>query len=289
VNIAWYLGPLGAMRQIPDPQDPMQVDPALLGGVKTSLGGVVTVDRVARSRIRSWPMTWPYLTEDDLVYLQLVADGLVPGPLRLIDPWCRNRLPQRVATGGSVSRSAVDFTQAGGSAPIWVALTDPPAGAPTRGAISWQRTTTAAGSLTTTNVVDRVPLILGEQIRASIWVRGATIQASAAVDAWDASNTSARTSGTATTLAATGWTQLSVTYTAAAGRISATPVIAVASGQAVSTLQATGWMISAADQPVAWTSIGGAPTVVPGELTNAYALFNNQRHSWSMTLRESLV
>jgi hypothetical protein len=285
--IAWYLGPLGAMVSIPLPQAPMDVAPALLGGVHTSLMGVVTVDRLALPR--SWPMVWPYLTEDELVYLEMVGRGVVPGPLRLIDPMRRNRLAGRVATGGSLSRSAVDFTQTGGSTPTWLAVTDPPATVPVRGVISWQRTTTAAGSLTTANTVDRVPLITGEQVVATVWARGAAIQASAAVDAWNVSNSASRTTGTAATLNATTWTQLSVTYTPVSGRISGSPVLVVASGQAASTLQATGWMISPADQSTAWAPGGGSPTVVAGELAQTYNLFNVPRHTWSMTLRESLV
>lgn len=282
----WYLGPVGNLREIPAPQDPAEVTPALVGGVHESLTGSVTVDRLAQPR--TWALEWPNLPEDDLTYLEAIGYGLVTGPLRLLDPMRRNRLPVEVASGGSVSRSAEAFTQTGGEDPTWAAVTDPPTSAPVRGTISWERASTAAASLTTADETDRVPVVEGEELRASIWVRGAAVDAAAGVDAWNTAGSAARTTGTATTLHATTWTQLTVTYTAASGRVTVSPVLVVASGQAASTLHATGWQVSLAAEPVTWAPGGGAPTVVAGELANSYKLMDTPRHSWSMTLRESV-
>lgn len=284
----WYLGPLGALVVIPNPTDPLDASPVLLGGVHQSLSGMITVDRLAQPR--TWAMEWPYLAEDSLTYLEMVGRGLVTGPLRLIDPMRRNRLPVRVASGGSVSRSAIDFTQTGGSAPTWVPVTDPPVTVPVRGATSWQRTTAGAASLTTANAADRAPLVTGEQVRVSCWARGAAIQAAAAYDTWTTGNVPTRVVGTPATLATTTWTQLATTYTVAAGQVSQSPAINVASGQAASTLQVTGWQISAASEPVTWAIGGGAPTVIAAELTHSYAfLLAGPAHSWTMALREAAV
>lgn len=281
----WYLGPVGGLVAIPAPEEGAEVSPALIGGVHESISGVVTVDRLAQPR--AWQLRWPTLPEDDLTYLEAVGRGLVTGPLRLVDPMRRNRLPVEVASGGSVSRSAEAFTQTGGSTPTWVAVTDPPSAARVRGAVSWQRTTTAAASLTTANDADRVPVNEGDQVRASMWVRNAAIQAAAALDAYDAAGAAARTTGTATTLSVGTWTRLSVTYIVASGRVSTRPVLAVASGQSASTLHATGWQISLASEPDGWAPGGGAPTVIAGELAHTYRLFDIPRHTWSMTLRET--
>lgn len=267
----WYLGPVGALTEIPAPASGLDASPELIGGAYRSLNGQVTVDRLAQPR--SWPMRWEALTEDQSTYLRLVGLGLIRGPLRLVDPEQRNRLPVEAASGGSYSRTADAFTQTGGSTPTWVAVTDPPTTAPVRGAISWERTTTGAASLTTTNDEDRVPVVEAEELRASIWVRGAAIDAAAAIDAWDSADSATRTTGTAATLSTTTWTQLTVTYTVASGRVSVTPVLVVASGQTASTLSVTGWQISLSSEATTWTVGGGTPTVVAGsELTDTYVL-----------------
>lgn len=282
----WWLGPVGSLVSIPAPAAPMDLSAPLIGGEFESLDGTVTVDRLAQHR--AYQAEWGYLTEDQLTYLELVGRGLVTGPLRLVDPMRRNRLSVDVATGGSVTRSVAAFTQTGGSTPTWVAITDPPTAARTRGVVSWQRTTTAAGVLTTTLTADRVPLITSEQIRASVWARGAAIQASCGVDAWNAAGSSTRTLGTATTLHATTWTQLTVTLTPATDRVSASVLLNVASGQAAATLQTTGWMLSAATETTTWAPGGGAPTVLAtSELAQTYNLFDQPRHTWAMTLRET--
>lgn len=283
----WYLGSVGNMVAIPDPDGPADIGMELRGGVHQSLTGATTVDRVAVPR--SWPLQWTRLDEDTVTYLELIGHGLVKGPLRLIDPMRRNRLPRRIATGGSLRRSVADFTQTGGSAPTWAAVTGPPATVPVRGAISWQRTTTAAASLTTAAAGDRVPVIVGELIRVSCWVRNATTQAAVALDAWDSAGAAARTTGTATTLSVSTWTQLTVNYTVASGRVSLSPALVVASGQAASTLHATGWQISMQSDPLTWTLGGGTPVVVASELSQGYALLDVPRLTWKMTLRESVV
>lgn len=267
----WHLGPVGALTEIPAPASNLDVSPELIGGAYRALSGQVTVDRLAQPR--SWAMRWEALTEDQYTYLRLVGLGLIRGPLRLLDPEQRNRLPVEVASGGSYSRTADAFTQTGGEDPTWAAVTDPPTTAPVRGAISWERTTTGAASLTTADDEDRVPVVEGEELRASIWVRGAAIDAAAAIDAWDSADSSTRTTGTAPTLGTTTWTQLTVTYTVPSGRISVSPVLVVASGQAASTLSATGWQISLSSEATTWTTGGGTPTVVAGsELTDTYVL-----------------
>lgn len=267
----WYLGPVGALTAIPAPAVDLEVSPEFIGGVHRALSGSVTVDRIAQPR--SWPLKWAALTEDQANYLRLVGLGLVRSPLRLIDQELRNRLPVDVASGGSYTQSVDSFTQTGGSTPTWVAITDPPSAVPARGVVSWQRTTTAAGVLTTANSYDRVPLITSEQIRVSLWARGAAIAASAGYDLWNAAGSNSRANGSTSTLHATNWTQLSVTVTPASDRIELSPLLNVASGQSASTLQTTGWMVSPSSASTTWTAGGGAPTVVAGsELTETYIM-----------------
>src|ERR1051326_3589204 len=133
--LTWYLGPIGNLVQIPAPAKPAEVPHAIPGGVLEALGGAVTVDRTGYAA-RSWRMEWPYLTEDNLTYLEAVGNGLVKGPLRLLDPMRRNRLPRRIAAAGSLRRSATDFTKTVGNTPTWggAAGSAPPGrGPPPRG------------------------------------------------------------------------------------------------------------------------------------------------------------
>lgn len=267
----WYLGPVGSLAEIRAPAKDLEVSPEFVGTVHRSLGGAPTVDRVAQPR--KWPLSWQALTEDQATYLRLVGQGLVPGPLRLLDPELRNRLPVQIASGGSYKRSAAGFTQSGGSDPAYQAFTDPPATVPVRGAVSWTRTGTGAASLTTAAASSRVPLIPSEQVRVSTWARGTAIQVSIGYDAWNAAGTADRTLSGTTTLNVSTWTYLDLTYTPPADRISLSPVLDVASGQAASTTQTTGWQVAPASAPTTWAPGGGAPTVVAGsELTETYLL-----------------
>lgn len=247
------------------------MSPEFVGGVHRALSGSVTVDRIAQPR--RWPLKWAALTEDQAMYLRLVGLGLVRSPLRLIDQELRNRLSVDVASGGSYTQSVDSWTQTGGSAPTWLAITDPPSTVPVRGVVSWQRTTTAAGVLTTANSADRVPLIPSEQVRISLWARGAAISVSAGYDAWNAAGSASRANGATSTLHATNWTQVSTTYTPPSDRIELSPLLNVASGQSASTLQTTGWMVSPSSASTSWAVGGGAPTVVAGsELTETYIM-----------------
>lgn len=286
----WYLGPVGACREIPPPLRGVEVSRESAGEVLTSLGGVRTQFR--RSQPRSWPLSWPTLSEDELTHLRLVGLGLVSGPLRLLDPMVRNLLPVQVATGGSYDRDTSRFSVTGGSSSSWVPVTDPPATVPVRGVISWVRAGTGAATLTTSDAADRVPLIPGRTVRLSTWARGTAIAVSAAANAWDAAGAAAVTTGTAATLHATDWRWLAVDYTPTAGRVSASPALSAASGQAVSTVQTTGWQVAfadqLADQPQDWTEGGGAPEIlVDPEPKLAYPRW--RRYAYEMLLRERRV
>lgn len=289
MSSGWYLGPVGALREIPAPLRGLEVARELLGAVTESLGGGRTLYR--RAQPRSWPLSWPTLSEDELTYLRAVGLGLVSSPLRLIDPMVRNLLPVQVASGGSYRRDTSRFAVTS-STMGWVPVTDPPPAVPVRGAISWVRATTAAATLTLSDTADRVPLITGRRVRFSTWARGTTIAVAAAVNAYNAAGSAATTTGTAITLHATEWRYLTVDYTPPADRISAAPVLSAASGQAASTVPTTGWQVAfvdrPAEQPQDWTEGGGAPEVLAGsELTDTYERW--RRHRFGLLLLERRV
>jgi hypothetical protein len=272
------------LREIRAPTTDLDTTPEFLGAVHTGLSGNRTVDRLAQPR--RWPCKWPALTEDETTYLRMIGLGLVRGPLRLVDPEIRNRLPVNIAAPGAYKQSAADFSQTGGSTATWLAITDPPTAVPVRGVVSWQRLTTAAGALTTASTVPRVPVVPSELVRVFCYARGAAIQAAAAVDGFNTAGASTRTTGTAATLHATNWTYLEVTVTPAGDRVELAPLLVVASGQAAATLQTTGWQIAPASAPVLWTPGGGAPVVVAGsELNDVYIMIAT--HGFGLLLLET--
>lgn len=282
----WYLGPSGALVAIPPPLLGPDASPDLIGKVSTSLNGARTLYRAAQPR--TWQLQWFMLTEDQTNYLQLVSRGLVGSPVRLVVGEIRNRLPVRVAAGGSYSRSAVDFLGVTSLPPVWVP-TSTPASVPVSGAVSWTRTSTALAWLTLMSSDDRVPLVSGEQIRMSCWARGDAVQVSAAVDLWDAAGDAGlltgRITGTAATLDLVNWTYLEVVTTPAAGQIEASPVVVIQAGQAASTIQVTGFQIAPASAPTTWTMGGGAPIVLAGaKVSEVYVL--DDRRQLDLTLLE---
>lgn len=286
----WRLGALGSLTEIPPPADPTDVAHDLVGGEHVSLGGVATVDRAAWAR--SWQMEWPALDEDQAAYLEAVGLGLVPGPLRLLNPQRRNRLHQQVASGGSLRRSTERWETVGGGTVAWAAT---PAPVPVRGALTWGIPDSigtdvylASGN---TSVVNRVPLVPGETVRISCWARRDAVAASVRVGAGihDTAGAVASTvDGTVTALTTT-WAQLSVTYAVPGdgSRISLAPYLRAGS-QPATTVRATGWQAALATDPTAWTPGGGAPVVVASALRQTYHLYlAGVTHGWQMTLREA--
>lgn len=263
----WYLGPVGALVAIPAPARGIDSSPGLVGKVSVSLNGTQTLYRAAQPR--TWNCQWNGLTEDQSNYLRMVGHGLVRSPLRLIDGEIRNRLPLRVATGGSYSKSAVDFglghfTSA--STPTWVAITDPPAMVLVRGAVSWDRTGTGVADLTIANSTDRVPLLPTlEQIRLSMWVRGTAINVFPSLDVYDASGNATHVyGGSSTLLDPVVWKNVTFTYTPGSTDAEVAPALHIQAGEAVSTIQTTGWQIAPSAASTVWAVGGGAPTVLAG-------------------------
>jgi hypothetical protein len=287
VASGWFLGPISDCRPIPAPIRGMAVNRESPGTVVRSLAGTTTRYQVPAPR--TWRLAWPTMTEDELTYLRAAGLGLTASPLRLVDPMVTNLLPVQVASGGSYRRDVSRFTVTGGSGMSWVAISDPPPGVPVRGGVSWVRNTTAAATLTLSDVSDRVPL-LGRGQRWSCWVRGTAIAVGAAMNIWDAAGALTTTAGSSITLDPVAWRYLEQVYTPTTGKISTAPVLSIAAGQAVSTVVTTGWQMGWADVMVSgapWTEGGGAPEVVVTALEHAYARW--RRYALALTLAERKV
>lgn len=190
-DVCW-VGPLGRMLPLPDvaPSGGTAVGVTRIGSIHRALAGGLTVDTFARKR--SWVWSWDMLLEEQLPFLEALQYGTIPGPLRLIDPRRFNRLPEDIASGGSVSGSNTMFGTDAGSACYWHPLTDattadistlPPAPM-LRGFQEWQVLAPVADPATNYvrirnphDTVDsrwKVPVLPGETIRLSTWVLGPT-------------------------------------------------------------------------------------------------------------------
>lgn len=257
----WRVGPLGSLIALPSPGVRSGIETAdeRIGGISTGLDGTRTRDTLAIKR--RWTMSWPAATSQTRALLRALARP-VWGPLRLIDPHETNRLPADASAGGSESLTADAFTPTTGTA-TWVPITDPPAGLPLRGAIAWTRTSTAAGQLTVAAGQDheRVPLITGQQITLSGYVRGTSGAVTLGYHAWDPAGAAASAQTAAVALDPVAWTQLALPYTPVAGRVSLSGLLDIAAGQAAGTVQTTGWQINLGPAATAWQLGGGCPEI----------------------------
>jgi hypothetical protein len=85
------------------------------------------------------------LTTRQAKYVEALHHNLIPGPLYLIDPNRPNRLPEQIATGGTVKRNPTGFIGSNTTLTVWRPLTAAPAPQSTlpsspmlRGCLEWQ-------------------------------------------------------------------------------------------------------------------------------------------------------
>lgn len=267
----FYLGPAGALQPLPVIEASEQVEATRdpVAAITTSLAGGRTRDVLGRSRGR-WVLPWVQLTPGQLAVLSALRAGRLGTPLRLVDPERPNLIHPNLATGGSEEQSSAGWPVTAPGYTTWAAITDPPAGVTALGALSWSRPTTAAGDLTPGRLGHpyRVPALLGQSVRLSLWVRATSGVLTAALGADDFDSAGAVT--TTVPAAATvpsSWTELTYTWTPTAGRVSVAPVLRIPSGQPTSTVQLTGSqaVYGTAAQP--WSEGGGAPVVLVDSLT----------------------
>lgn len=177
-----FVGPLGRMLALPDVKSdtPPNVSTARIGGVHRALAGGITVDTFARKR--TWTWQWDLLMDKQLALVEAIQFGTIRGPLRLIDPRRYNRLPEDVASAGSVSGTARAFLTDNNSAAYWRPLSrltnvERESLGPWRlldGAMEWQVLTPGANYLRArdaryTDQLWRVPVLPGEPLEFSCW------------------------------------------------------------------------------------------------------------------------
>lgn len=107
--MAHFLGPLGALREIPCPKVGRTVETSRGGSERVALGGVRVVQKSARA-----PRTWAlelgsWSAPEQVAYLAACASGVVPGPLflHLGEAAQTNMLPASFAAPGSMGLTSL--------------------------------------------------------------------------------------------------------------------------------------------------------------------------------------
>lgn len=177
----FYVGPLGGMLPLPGVESGVDTPLTVIGGTHTSLTGSITRDRFGYKR--AWVWTYPMLTERQARHIEALQRNLVPGPLFLIDPRRPNRLPEQIASGGSLMRTPTGFIGSNTTSCLWRPLTYPAATAATlpaspilRGCLEWQLLATGGASLEFAGYAadgrHNVPVLPDETLEVSVWASG---------------------------------------------------------------------------------------------------------------------
>lgn len=294
----FWVGPLGSLRALPDVAAEVKVPVTRIGGMHRALAGGLTVDTFARKR--AWTWSYDTLLSTQLAYLEALQYGNIPGPLRLIDPHRFNRLPEDIASGGSVTRSNAGFFTDSGSFAYYHPLTDVTTAdvstlgpsALLRGCQEWLISVPGADNFFRpydaqwADVRLRVPVLPGETLRLSVWLLGPSTAQIALNAGWhNAAGARYRVDPLVglTALALDHWQLFTGDIVVPSdGAVSVYPVLETDSTHvaANTSIYTTGWQVSVPDPSLepagrytfhcdpedvsgGWHIGGGAPYVVP--------------------------
>jgi hypothetical protein len=177
----FYVGPLGRMMNLPGVESGVDTPLTVIGGTHTSLTGAFTRDRFGYKR--SWTWAYPVLGPRQAQLVEALQRNLVPGPLYLIDPRRPNRLPEQIASGGSLMRTPTGFIPSNNSTFLWRPLSYPgatqaslPASSILRGCLEWQHLTSGGSYISLAGKAldgrHNVPVLPRETLEVSLWATG---------------------------------------------------------------------------------------------------------------------
>lgn len=249
VSTQFYVGPIGGLLALPDVQGDVDAPLERIGGSSRSLMGRQWRDTLGFQR--SWSWSWDTLLPEQVVAVEALAYGIVPGPLRLLDPYRSNRLTEQVASGGSVTRSARGFAvTVGGIQYRAVRLIAPNVTTLVpwrllRGCQEWMRPTAGDGVLYLPgNTLDgtwRLPVVEGERLRFSAWLAGQSGVAPRLgwVEYDRAGVATAYQTPTGLPLNSTTWQQGTTEFIPAAGTVAVSPRLSLPAGTAAGSVFVT--------------------------------------------------
>jgi hypothetical protein len=217
-----YLGPLGMIQTLPEPEQAPTIERAQEGGIHQLLSGHRAVDDTL-FRPRNWTLSWEVLTEEEFSLLSSIRQkAFGPPPFALIDPQQRNYFTGNQSGGGDplgttegwalVSGTSLGVSRAqqhtGLKSFQWIVTAN------NQDVISGAATT-VTGALT--DLYKDIPVVPGLVYMVSMWVRPNAASTSLQMRfAWhDRTGAFISTTGAATNaLTANTWQQIQSTSTA---------------------------------------------------------------------------
>lgn len=299
LDLLHYVGPLGALLPLPDVASAIDTPLSVIGGTHISLTGYVTRDRFGFKR--SWTWTYPMLGVHQAQFVEALQTNLVPGPLYLIDPRRINRLPQQIASGGSLLTSPDGFIPSNTAVCYWRPLTYVTA-APTStlpasrllsGCLEFATLTSDPAGLELAGYAPdgrlNVPVLPNEPMTVSAWATGQNgVQVTSTVTVYDATGAVLNTvTSVPTSLALATWAPVSVDVftdpTAAYVRLSFAfsadvpgstflTALQVANADAPETVARLTENCDFGDLTGGWRLGGGAPQVITDVGSSSYVL-----------------
>ncbi|MEV1294432.1 hypothetical protein [Pseudonocardia sp. NPDC049635] len=301
MDTGFYVGPLGLLLPLPDVSSAVEVATDRIGSSSRSLMGRQWRDTLGYQR--TWTWKWLDLLPSQLPYVEALSTGMVPGPLRLIDPRRANRLPEQVASGGSRSRSPDGFAVTSGGLTyrnLRSVEPDPATLGPRallRGCIEWGRSAGGDGLLypvTPDGEPWQVPVLPEQPLELSCWVAGkAGLTVGIVWDEYDedgnASSHSSDADGDEVELQSGAWQQLVVNVLPSDLSAGLVPMLMTPPGAPSGVVLTTAWQVAALDaeeppvglwsgrvpveQAAGWRIGGGAPFVVADPIASTYVRY----------------
>jgi len=174
--VTYYLGALGALAALPDPEAGLSLTPERIGSPHQLLSGAKVRDTIGYSR--QWQLSWTAITLAQYGLLEGFYYGFTGGgPYYFVDDEQTNLLPLNVSTGtdttgattGAVAGSNVALFSSTGAATSWNSLGGP---FPANGTLTLGHnlsTSVVAGNVIS-KLASAVPVVAGATYTASVYV-----------------------------------------------------------------------------------------------------------------------
>lgn len=266
----WYLGAPGDMRELFAPEMDIDITEERYGGVFQGLSGARSVDVTGFRQRLTFDMKW--VDPAEYVWYEALYRRLIPGTLRLINPLKKNRLSQESSMGqwGGYTTNGLSLTS-GSMTRLW----DWPSTAPPIALSTNRWGARVSGAVFRTDETKRIPVIAGETITASVWLKSTVAHSvTLAIDWADRLGAGTAASTTSVVSVTTAWQRFALTAAVPAG----THLVTFA-GYSFTTnnLDVGPLQLESGASATSWEMGGGAPSVVIDQMpvtTPRYPLRN---------------
>ncbi|TCO56802.1 hypothetical protein [Actinocrispum wychmicini] len=260
----WYLGPDGDLRALPVPERDPSMDVVRYGGIHQALSGARTMDVTGHRT--EYGFAYRLLEAEEYAWLEALASSHIPGPLRLLTPFKRNRLTAQAASLIPASGVSVGASLPG----LWNWEPDWPAAAPGSRSLRW--TSYPAGAVLRLDADRRCPVLPDESITASLYARTdtGTVAVEVTTTAYDRTGTVLGDNSHDDTVP-TDWYRMAFSWTPPPGTATVDVTLTIPAGPVPIRLAAA--QLEPGDAATDWQHGGGAPLVLVDQLTTTSPRF----------------